>query len=261
MKTANRTLAILLSVSLSLIPALAQQTPSTINRPATLTELQSRIAALLDQPKFASARWGARIITPEGRVVFERDADKSFTPASNMKLYTTTAALDAFGPEFRIRTSVYAAKPPSKTGVLSGDLILYGRGDPNLSARFDPENTDKYGDLYPADKLAPIERLADQIKTSGVRLITGNLIGDDSFFAGDKLGVGWEWDDLQFYYGAEVSALTVNDNALTYIVTPGRRAGEAPTIETKPATNFPTIINHTTTSAGGQTRIGVHRQL
>src|SRR5262245_19054913 len=220
MKTANRTLAILLSVSLSLIPALAQQTPSTINRPATLTELQSRIAALLDQPKFASARWGARIITPEGRVVFERDADKAFTPASNMKLYTTAAALDALGPDFRIRTSVYATKPINTLGVLPGDLIVYGRGDPNLSARFDDENPHTFGDPYASDKIAAIEELADHLQAAGLKQITGNLIGDDSYFAGDKLGVGWEWDDLQFYYGAEVSALTVNDNAITYVVTP-----------------------------------------
>src|SRR5215470_7070421 len=117
MKTINRTVASLLIILLSLIPALAQQTPSTVNRPATLTELQSRIAELLDQPKFASARWGARLITPEGRVVFERDADKSFTPASNMKLYTTAAALDAFGPEFKIKTSVYAV-PTARSAVL-----------------------------------------------------------------------------------------------------------------------------------------------
>ncbi|HZF41222.1 MAG TPA: D-alanyl-D-alanine carboxypeptidase, partial [Blastocatellia bacterium] len=98
MKTANKTLALLLVISLAIIPALAQQPFPTPNKPATLAELRSRIAALLDQPKFASARWGARIITTEGGVVFERDVDKSFMPASNMKLYTSAAALDAFGP-------------------------------------------------------------------------------------------------------------------------------------------------------------------
>ncbi|HKE05601.1 MAG TPA: D-alanyl-D-alanine carboxypeptidase/D-alanyl-D-alanine-endopeptidase, partial [Blastocatellia bacterium] len=261
MKTANRTVAILLSVSLSLIPALAQQTPSTINRPATLTELQSRIAALLDQPKFASARWGARIITPEGRVVFERDADKSFTPASNMKLYTTAAALDAFGPDFKIKTSVYATTRAAKNGVLKGDLILYGRGDPNLSPRFDTDDTDRYDELTPADTITAIERLADQIKARGIKIVTGNLIGDDSFFAGDLLGPGWEWDDAQFYYGAEVSALTVNDNSVTFAVTPATRVGEQPSIKIQPETGYIKIVNNARTSEGGRTSIGVDRPL
>src|SRR5262249_21078002 len=261
MKTANRTLAILLSVSLSLIPALAQQTPSTINRPATLTELQSRIAALLDQPKFASARWGARIITPEGRVVFERDADKSFTPASNMKLYTTAAALDAFGSDFKIKTSVFATRRAAKNGVLKGDLILYGRGDPNLSPRFDTDDPDRYDELTPADKITAIERLADQIKARGIKIVTGNLIGDDSFFAGDLLGPGWEWDDAQFYYGAEVGALTVNDNSVTFTVTPATRVGEQPSIKIQPETGYIKIVNNARTSDGGRTRIGVDRPL
>src|SRR5215471_14036438 len=107
MKTAHRTIVLLLAISLAIIPAFAQQpsiSPATPGKPATLAELQSRIAALLDQPKFDSARWGARIITAEGGVVFERDSDKSFMPASNMKLYTSAAALDAFGPDFKIKT-------------------------------------------------------------------------------------------------------------------------------------------------------------
>jgi serine-type D-Ala-D-Ala carboxypeptidase/endopeptidase (penicillin-binding protein 4) len=144
MKTAHRTITLLLVISLATIPALAQQASPALNKPATLAELQSQIAALLDQPKFASARWGVRIITTEGGVVFERDVDKSFMPASNMKLYTSAAALDAFGPDFKIKTSVYATHPAGKNGVLRGDLILYGRGDPNLSPRFDTDDPDRY---------------------------------------------------------------------------------------------------------------------
>jgi len=265
MKIANRTVALLLSFSLSFIPALAQQTSSTINKPATLAELQLRIAALLDQPKFASARWGARIITANGenagRVVFERDADKSFMPASNMKLYTSAAALDAFGPDFKIKTSVYATKPVGKAGALKGDLILYGRGDPNLSPRFDTENPKRYDDLESADRITAIEQLADQIKSGGIKTVTGSLIGDDSFFAGDLLGPGWEWDDAQFYYGAEVSALTVNDNSVAFTVTPARRAGDPPSIKIQPRTGYLKIVNNASTGDSGLTRIGVHRPL
>ena len=261
MKTANKTVVLLLVISQALIPAFAQQPSLAPNKPATLAELQSRIAALLDQPKFFSARWGARIITTEGETVFERDVDKSFMPASNMKLYTSAAALDAFGPDFKIKTSVYATHPVGKTGVLNGDLILYGRGDPNLSPRFDTDDPDRYNELKPADTISAIERLADQIRAAGVKTVTGNLIGDDSFFAGDLLGPGWEWDDAQFYYGAEVSALTVNDNSATFTVTPATRAGKPPQITIQPQTGYLKIINNARTVADGPTRIGVHRPL
>src|SRR5499426_782259 len=176
MKIAKRPLVLLLVISLTLIPALAQHPSAAPDRPATLAELQSRIAALLDQPKFASARWGARIITPEGGVVFERDSEKSFMPASNMKLYTSAAALDAFGPDFKIKTSVYATRPVGKAGVLKGDLILYGRGDPNLSPRFDADDPDRYNELKPADTITAVERLADQIKARGIKTVAGKLI-------------------------------------------------------------------------------------
>jgi D-alanyl-D-alanine carboxypeptidase/D-alanyl-D-alanine-endopeptidase (penicillin-binding protein 4) len=261
MKTANKTIALLLVISLAIIPAFAQQASPGIDKTATLGELQSRIAALLDQPKFASARWGVQITTTEGGVIFERDVDKSFTPASNMKLYTSAAALEAFGPEFKIKTSVYATHPVAKNGVLKGNLILYGRGDPNLSPRFDTIDSDRYDELKPADTITAIERLADQIKAAGIKTVTGNLIGDDSFFAGDLLGPGWEWDDAQFYYGAEVSALTVNDNSVEFTVTPATRSGAPPSIKVQPQTAYLKIVNNARTVADGQTRIGVFRPL
>jgi len=239
---------------------LAVQTQQA-DKPRTLAELQSRIAALLDDPKFAAARWGILVKAGRDKVVFERDADKSFMPASNMKLYTTAAALDAFGPEFKIRTSVYAARPVSKGGSLRGDLILYGRGDPNLSPRFDGDISEKYNDLKSAEKIPAVEQLADQIKAKGIKIVTGKLIGDDSFFAGDLIGPGWEWDDLQFYYGAEVSALTANDNCVSFTVTPATKAGAPPTITVEPQTAYVKIINNAKTADSGRTRIGVDRPL
>ncbi len=258
MKSINRISILVLIILLSLSPALSQQPAPTSTKPATLADLQERITELIDQSKFASARWGLRIITTDGQVIFERDADKAFMPASNMKLYTSAAALDAFGPTFKIKTSVYAANPIVK-GVLQGDLILYGRGDPNLSPRFETDDPKRYSDFMPANKISAIEKLADQIKARGIRVIAGNIIGDDSFFAGDLVGPGWEWDDMQFYYGAEVSALTANDNTLTFTIAPASKVGEKPVIKVQPITNFVRIINNATTSANGQTRIGVHR--
>ncbi|MDQ3010706.1 MAG: D-alanyl-D-alanine carboxypeptidase/D-alanyl-D-alanine-endopeptidase [Acidobacteriota bacterium] len=266
MKTHKHLLSSLLAVCLLVAPVAGQQPmpqSTPVAKPQTPAELQVRIAALLDDPKFAAARWGVLVKLAgvgQDKIIFERDAGKAFMPASNMKLYTSTAALDAFGPEFRIKTSVYAGGPVSKGGSLRGDLILYGRGDPNLSPRFDANNPDRYDDHKPADKITAIEQLADQIKAAGVRTITGNLIGDDSFFAGDLIGPSWEWDDLQFYYGAEVSALTVNDNCVSFTITPGK-VGEKPTITIQPQTAYIRVINNAKTVESGRARIGVNRPL
>jgi D-alanyl-D-alanine carboxypeptidase/D-alanyl-D-alanine-endopeptidase (penicillin-binding protein 4) len=261
MKRIHRAITLLLILPLTFAPTLAQQSAAEAGKPATLTELQSRIASLLDQPKFASARWGVRILAPGGTVVFERDADKSFMPASNMKLSTTSATLDAFGPGFKITTTVYATRRAGPSGVLKGDLILYGRGDPNLSPRFDTDDPERYDDLKPADTITPIEKLADQIKARGIKIVEGDLIGDDSFFAGELLGPGWEWDDAQFYYGAEVSALTANDNSVSFTVTPAVRVGEPPSIKIQPRTSYLKIVNNAKTGEGGKARIGINRPL
>ncbi|HKX29050.1 MAG TPA: D-alanyl-D-alanine carboxypeptidase/D-alanyl-D-alanine-endopeptidase [Blastocatellia bacterium] len=261
MKQIQRTAALLIGIALLWPSALAQQIPAVAvsAKPQTLVEMQERIAALLDQPKFAAARWGARILTADGRIIYEQDADKTFIPASNLKLYTSAAALDAFGPDFKIKTSVYATKPV-KAGLLRGDLILYGRGDPNLSPRFETEDPLRYSELKPADRIGAIEQLADQIAARGIKTVLGNLIGEDSYFAGDPLGPGWEWDDSQFYYGAEISALSANDNCVTFTVTPARKLDQKPVIKAQPQTGYVKVINQVTTSAGGPTRIGVRRE-
>lgn len=267
MNTLKQVSSLALIFCLTVVSALAQapaQIPAHASvragKPKTLAELQTSIAALLDQPKFAAARWGILIKAGQDKIVFERDAGKAFMPASNMKLYSTSAALDAFGPGFKIKTSVYATKP-AKAGMLRGDLILYGRGDPNLSARFDKDDPARYNDHVPADSITPIESLADQIKASGVRIVTGNLIGDDSFFAGDLLGPSWEWDDLEFYYGAEVSALTVNDNCVSFTITPAKKLGEKPAIAMQPHTAYVKIINNAKTVESGPVRIRFNRPL
>lgn len=260
MKRTRSLVALILIVQLAALPLGAQTVQIAPAPPHTAQELTDRISALLDQPKFAAARWGVRIITQEGRVILERDAGKAFMPASNMKLYTSSAALDAFGPDYKVRTSVYAAREP-RAGVLRGDLILYGRGDPNLSPRFDSKDPQRYSELLPAEKILAIERLAEQIKSRGIRVVTGNMVGDDSYFAGDLLGPGWAWGDAQFYYGAEISALTANDNSVTFRVNPGRRAGDRPEITVLPETSYLKIVNNARTTASGTTRIGVDRPL
>ena len=229
------------------------------------TSLETQINLILDQSKFAPAQWGVRVITVDNHVVYERNADKLFMPASNMKLYTTAATLDAFGPTRTFRTSVYAMVKPDGNTV-KGDVILYGRGDPNLSARFElnsegkPNPIDNY---LAADKIPAIEKLADQMQARGIKNINGDVIADDSYFATDAFGAGWEWDDLMFYYGAPVSALTVNDNVVTFTVRPAMKAGAPPMVQMQPNNSYVRIINNATTGNGkdGKTHLGANRNL
>ena len=218
--------------------------------PETLGSLRERIAAHLAQPRFASAVWGVKIVSLEsGKTVFEHNPQKYFNPASNAKLYTSALALERLGPNHRIRTSLYSTTRPEASGTLRSDLIVYGRGDPTMAAR-----------LNGGDYFKGFEPLVSQLVNAGVRRIEGDLVGDESYFAGPPFGSGWEWDDLQAYYGAETSALTANDNALDVFVKPGERVGMPCRITTGPPTSFVTFINRTQTAAKGtETRIVVYR--
>ncbi|HEY9232471.1 MAG TPA: D-alanyl-D-alanine carboxypeptidase, partial [Blastocatellia bacterium] len=210
----NRTLARALALWLTLLaffPAatvaqttMPQAAPAAAPQADTLDALAARLAARLSQPRFAPAAWGVKIVSLDtGKTLFEHNPQKYFNPASNAKLYTTALALDRLGADYRIRTSLYSSVRPEASGALKGDLIVYGRGDPTMAAS-----------LNGGDYFKPLEPLVDQVVSAGVRRIEGDLVGDESYFATPALGAGWEWDDLQEYYGAEASALDINDNAL-----------------------------------------------
>jgi D-alanyl-D-alanine carboxypeptidase/D-alanyl-D-alanine-endopeptidase (penicillin-binding protein 4) len=240
-------------------PAVGRQTTSTA--PRTVEELRRQIHEWIEHPRFAGARWGMLIQTVDGQTLFARDADRTFMPASNMKLYTTAAALDLLGPEVRVRTSVWATRRPTRNGLLVGDLVFQGRGDPNLSPRFQEADPRAYSELPVASRVPAIEALADQLAARGIRTIRGNLIADDSYLPGDLLGPGWEWDDVQYYYGAEISALSVNDNSVTLRVTPARRVGQAAQVSVLPETGYVRLVNRVQTVASGETRVRAYRAL
>jgi serine-type D-Ala-D-Ala carboxypeptidase/endopeptidase (penicillin-binding protein 4) len=219
-------------------------------RTETLESLRTRIAAHLSQARFAPASWGVKIVSLDtGRTIFENNPEKYFNPASNAKLYTTALALERLGADYRIKTSLYSSVRPDASGTLKGDLILYGRGDPTMAAR-----------LNGGDYFKGIEPLINQLVNAGVKRIEGDVVADESYFAGPPFGAGWEWDDLQASYGAEVSALTINDNALDLFVKPAERTGLPCRITTGPATSFVTLINRTQTSQkASESRIVVYR--
>jgi D-alanyl-D-alanine carboxypeptidase/D-alanyl-D-alanine-endopeptidase (penicillin-binding protein 4) len=218
--------------------------------PAAL-ELARQIDRELDAGEFAGARWGVFVISlRDGRVLYARNADQPMTPASNMKVYTTAVALDLLGADYRWRTSVYSAAPPDASGLVSGDLVLYGRGAPDFSS----EKT--------KDAPASMAQLADALYRRGVRRVRGRIIGDESYFRGEPLGDGWLWNDVQWYFGAEVSALTVNSNEVAVVIRPTSKAGAANSIKLEPETDYVRIKDETNVVESGQpATLGITRGL
>jgi D-alanyl-D-alanine carboxypeptidase/D-alanyl-D-alanine-endopeptidase (penicillin-binding protein 4) len=235
----------LLIFSLFWMGLLASTSPAQqLKAPATLAELQNRLTEQVSQPRFAAALWGVKVVALEsGKTLFDHNAQKLFSPASNSKLYTVALALDRLGEGYRIKTSLYAKALPDKKGVVEGDLIVYGRGDPTINARL------HNGDIYQA-----LEPLVQALTNAGVKQITGDLVGDQSFIHGPEFGSGWDWADLESYYGAEISALTINDNALQVSVRPGDVLGAPCNLALIPATACLTFSNRTVTAAGGARR-------
>lgn len=218
----------------------------------TLAELQLKIKEILLRDYFKRARVGLKIVSLDtGKVIFEEDSEKLFIPASNMKNFTVAAALEKLTPDFTFITSVYCTKKPDDNGVLNGDLIIYGRGDPTIS----------FG-INESDETRGMERLAEEIISSGIKKIKGKLIADESFFSGTPIPYTWEWEDLQWYYGARVSALTINDNVAKIVIKPGEKEDDPAIIQVLPVESGLFIINKTqTVSSNLPRRIDIIRKL
>jgi D-alanyl-D-alanine carboxypeptidase/D-alanyl-D-alanine-endopeptidase (penicillin-binding protein 4) len=249
--TKRTRIALILLISLVSRALAYAQTPAPAP-PKTLAELQTRISEILAKPELAPAMVGIKVVSLDtNRVLFEEHAAKLLRPASNMKMYTLAAALDKLTPDYRFTTSIYAARPPDSSGVVNGDLTIYGRGDPTFATRFNN------GDYFKG-----INDLAARIAAAGVKRVKGDLVGDETYFVGPKYGSGWEWEDLTWYYGAEISPLSINDNALDLFIKPGAAVGQPALITTGPPDPLLTIVNKVATSAKGVRRqLNIHRDL
>jgi D-alanyl-D-alanine carboxypeptidase/D-alanyl-D-alanine-endopeptidase (penicillin-binding protein 4) len=191
---------------------------------------------LFDSRPFNRALWGVEIVDARsGVALYERNPQRHFVPASNMKLLVTASALEKLGPGYTYRTSLYT-NGEARDGALAGDLILYGRGDPNISGR------------YASSPTAILSALADSLKAGGIQRVEGRLLADESYFDADYTRPDWEAYDLLWWYAAPVSALSFNDNSIDFTIKPGT-AGSPPIITSQPATRFYTLHNTARTVA------------
>lgn len=182
----------------------------------SVSELSNNIEAFISQPRFDAGLWGIKVVSLDsGKTVFESHADRLMSPASNCKLYVGALALERLGPDYRIVTPILASAKPDSDGTLRGDLVIAGHGDPSWNSNHAGTN---FWDLF-----AP---MVAEIQKAGVRHITGEVIGDATFLKSAPAGSGWDAEDLENYYGAEISALALDDNYTQIRVAPGSQAGE-----------------------------------
>jgi serine-type D-Ala-D-Ala carboxypeptidase/endopeptidase (penicillin-binding protein 4) len=210
----------------------------------SLEALRTQLAALLDARRFAAATWSVKVVSLEtGRTLFEHHADRLMSPASNSKLYTAALALDRFGGDYRIVTPILATAKPDAAGEVKGDVIISGRGDPSWSS--DPR-LKNFADIFTP--------FADALQHAGVRAVTGDMVADATYFRMPPNGAGWTADDLNDYYGAEISAISLEDNYAELHAAPGAREGEPGALAfLLPQTGL-MIDNRTTTVAKGGAR-------
>ena len=222
------------------IPEAAPPPPRPPPSQAVLT-LRRDLSALLSTPSLRTAEWSVLVVSlEEGDTLFAKDEARFLAPASNMKIATTAAALHFLGPAFRYQTFVFA-DGPIESGVLRGDLILYGTGDPGISDRFYRNRTDVF------------EAFADQIAEAGITRIEGAVVGDATYFSGPELGPEWDPRDLNEWFAASVSALSFNENIVTLQIRPSARLGFPPRIETIPF-GFPLDVSNRAETVQGRPR-------
>ena len=203
-------------------------------------ELRRAADSLVNDPMFRSALWGILIVDPErGDTLYAHNAGKLFIPASNQKVLISTVALKQLGPDFRFTTS-FAASGPVEEGVLRGDLVVIGNGDPTMS------------DHMATDAMIPMRAIADSLAGLGIRRIAGALVRGGDAFPGPAAGTTWPWGSLDSPSFAGVDELTFNEGLTRIVVRAGSAPGDAPTVQTVPARTFPRVIVRARTGVAGQ---------
>jgi len=194
-----------------------------------LSALRHDIDSMVAQPEFRNAHWGILVVDPErGDTLYSHNAGKLFMPASNMKIITGSVALAQLGPDYRFNTAFVAAGPVCG-GVLHGDLLVNGRGDPSLS------------DAMREDAMIPMREMADSLAARGIRAVRGRVISGYDAFPGAELGYGWAWDDLGATYSAGVDELFFNEGYGRVIVSGGRSAAAPVRVTPLTSAHYPQL--------------------
>ncbi len=231
------------------------------NQPATRPDIalfRDRVARILSAPEVSKGYWGLFVQDADtGEVLFAQNADRYFLPASNAKLFTAALAMATLGPDYRFHTTIETRAAVDANRALQGDLVFVGRGDPNLSNRKVPFESRTARDGPPEKILA---ELADAVVARGIKQIAGDVIADDSYFAGGAYPSGWAIDDMLWSYGVPVSAIEINEGALNIQIVPADSAGLPATFTSDPLAGIFQVHNLVTTvPRGAEHKIAVER--
>lgn len=239
-------IAVLMSTAACAARSAVPAPPATAPPPGS--RLSASLDALFSDPRFSHALWAAEVRSlVSGDTLYSLNAQKLMIPGSNQKLVSTIVAAERLGWDYRFTTRLIATGPIRSDGVLDGDLVVVGDGDPSINPR-DPARWRVFDDWAAA------------LAARGVRAIGRRLVGDDNLVAEPGFGFGWSWDDLVFGYGAPPSALQYNENQVEVIVGPGMMAGARAIIATSPPGGGFEIRNEVVTAAAGsETTIALER--
>jgi D-alanyl-D-alanine carboxypeptidase/D-alanyl-D-alanine-endopeptidase (penicillin-binding protein 4) len=195
-----------------------------------LNELRFQLNRVLADPAFDNAFWGVAIQSMDtGQILYEQNAGKLLMPASNMKLITAVAALKKLGSDFQYETEI-KTDGKIEDATLQGNLIIAGSGDPTFSSRFGE-----------GDHFRIFADWASRLKELGITKISGNIIGVDDSFDDERIGFGWSWDDLPYYYATETSALQFAENAITVTLLAGQES-EPISVKKDPDSSYVTVV-------------------
>ena len=190
-----------------------------------------KASALLHPSTLENANWAVLVYNLDSReVVYEENSDKSVMPASNMKIFTTAVALEKLGPDFRFKTNFYI-RGNIENGVLNGDLIIEGTGDPCISNRYSPKGSSM-------EKMRMICR--EIISKVPIKAIEGKVIADDGTFTDERIDGTWEVSDVPYWYAAETDGLNFNENVAMLHLTGVE--GAKPVVKVEPDLGFSALL-------------------
>lgn len=226
--------SLLLALHMLTLPAYAQSNP-------TAASIDRLVTQLSQNPESAGIRAGVAVYnTTTGEWIDQHNAEKTFVPASNLKLLVTAAALDILGPDYRFVTEIHTTGHITPKGVLQGDLILKGYGDPSLTEE-------------------EMRAISVELKAKGITSIHGRLLIDESYFDNIRLGEGWMWDDEPYGYSAQISAFAVHKNMSTITLKPDKPVGQAPSLSVEPSSKYITVQNRVTIVEGTEQNVQINR--
>lgn len=216
-----------------------------------IRELRTQLGTVFNAPVTNRATWGVQVVSIErGDVLFAHNAGKLMMPASNMKILTLSAAAELLGWDYRFTTTLETTGTVEE-GVLHGDLIVRGNGDPTISTRGNRGQ-------------AVFDEWANTLRADGITAIDGRILGDDNAFDDEGIGAGWSWDYLEAGYAAPIGALQFNENTADLTTAPGAAAGDPAVVKLAPGSGL-TLVNHAVTVESGEDRgrgeISVQRRI